>query len=58
MDDILAFCQLEPSPQVRTAFEREFDTQQTRHRRAAARTEDVELIQKWIAPTVAWLNHS
>jgi hypothetical protein len=55
---ILQFCQLDEAPEVFAAFERDFDAAQTSHRRADALAEDVELIRKWIEPTVQWLEHT
>lgn len=52
------FCQLEPSPEVEAAFARDFDAGQTRHRRAEASAEDVELIHKWTETTLKWLGYS
>jgi hypothetical protein len=57
MKSILEFCQLEESPEVWQAFEETFDRQQTRHRRAAAADEDVEMIRPWIEPTMLWLGY-
>jgi hypothetical protein len=52
---ILAFCQLEDSPEVWRAFERDFDEKQTAHRRAAAESADIDLIRQWTEPTMRWL---
>jgi hypothetical protein len=53
--EILAFCQLEDSPEVWDAFERKFDPEQTRHRRVSASTEEIDQIRRWTDPTTHWL---
>lgn len=58
MKSLLQFCQLDDSPEVWQAFEREFDPAQTSHRRAQAAPADVDTIRRWIAPTMAWLGYS
>jgi hypothetical protein len=55
LDSLLEFCQLEESPEVRAAFEQDFQPDQTRHRRAAADDRDIKLIQQWIGSTMRWL---
>jgi hypothetical protein len=55
LDQIMKFCQLEESSEVRAAFERQFDPNQTSHRRSAANDEELKLIQPWIAATIEWL---
>lgn len=54
---IFEFCQLRDSPEVWQAFEEEFRPQQTRHRRAEAEPEEIELLQRWLAPTMHWLGY-
>jgi hypothetical protein len=57
LKSVLDFCQLEPSPEVEATFARDFDAGQTRHRRAAASAEDIELIHKWTETTLKWLGY-
>jgi hypothetical protein len=57
MRRVLQFCQLEDSPEVWQAFERDFDPAQTGYRRAEASPADVEAIRRWIEPTMAWLGY-
>jgi hypothetical protein len=58
MKSLLGFCQLDDSPEVWTAFQQEFDPEQTRHRRAAAAAEEIEVIRRWVEPTMHWLGYS
>lgn len=55
---LLEFCQLEDAPEVWQAFEQEFEPAQTRHRRASAAPEDLESLQRWLEPTMTWLESS
>lgn len=57
LKSILDYCNLEVSPQVWEAFERNFDAEQTRHRRAAAKPEEINQILQWIEPTMRWLGY-
>jgi len=52
---ILAFCQLDPSPEVMAAMERDFDKSQTAQRRGEALQEEIEIVRRWVEPTMAWL---
>lgn len=52
---ILAFCQLDATPDVFDAFQRDFDASQTSHRRAKATSQEIEQIRKWVEPTTLWL---
>ena len=52
---ILAFCQLDPSPEVMAALERDFDKSQTAHRRGKASPDEIEMVRQWVEPTMAWL---
>ena len=56
--EILAFCQLDSSPEVEAAFVRDFDSRQTAHRRSVAEPEDLELINKWTESTRRWLGYN
>lgn len=58
LERLLKFCQLKDGPDVWQAFERDFDSAQTSHRRAGAPPEDVAAIRRWTEPTMAWLGYS
>lgn len=58
LKSVLEFCQLDQSPEVEAAFARDFDAGQTRHRRAAASAEDLELIHRWTESTLKWLGYA
>jgi hypothetical protein len=54
---VLKFCQLDDAPEVWDAFGRTFDAGQTRHRRAKAAPGEIELVRRWIEPTMSWLGY-
>lgn len=58
LESVLEFCQLDSSPEVEATFARDFDAGQTRHRRAAASDEDLELIHRWTESTLKWLGYT
>jgi hypothetical protein len=55
LDKVLDFCQLEMTPEVETGFEQLFDKKLTTRRRSNAAPEDLEMIRRWIGPTMQWL---
>lgn len=55
MGSLLQFCQLDDSPEVWQAFERQFDPSQTSYRRDQATPADIDAIRRWIEPTMTWL---
>jgi hypothetical protein len=57
LKSILDYCNLEESPQVWETFEKNFDAEQTRHRRAAAKPDEINQILQWIEPTMRWLGY-
>lgn len=52
---ILSFCQLDDSVALRSAFAREFDHEQVKHRQSLATDDELEVIQRWTEPTAHWL---
>ena len=52
---LLEFCQLEDSPKVWRAFEQEFQPAQTRHRAAIASPAEIATLQRWLEPTMTWM---
>ncbi|MCO6044154.1 sulfotransferase [Aeoliella sp. ICT_H6.2] len=52
---LLAFCQLEWTPEVEAGFAQKYENRPTKARSAAADTAEVELVEQLIAPTATWL---
>lgn len=52
---VLEFCQLEPTPEVESGFQRMFDEKLRTRARDQANPQDLATIERWIGPTLAWL---
>ena len=56
LERVMQFCGLEPSSEVRSAFDDRFDARQPGGRSKGADAADIERVEQLIAPTVAWLD--
>lgn len=54
---ILAFCRLDDSPEVWSAFESMYHPESTTHRQSKAKPEELERIGRLIEPTLLWLGY-
>ena len=55
MASILDFCQLENTPEMQAGFAAQFNPELTTQRRQQADPQDLAVIQRWIGPTMNWL---
>lgn len=56
--NVLDFCKLEDSREMRLAFTQDFDPEQVKHRRSQATADELALIRRWTEPTTHWLSGS
>lgn len=55
--ELLDFAELEPEPAVIENFEKVFSPARSTRRQSGASAEELALLRKWIAPTMAWLGY-
>jgi hypothetical protein len=58
LGSVLEFCQLEMTPEVQAGFAQMFDEGLTTRRKTAADPQDLEMIRRWIEPTMEWLGQT
>lgn len=55
---ILKFCELEDTPEVRSAFDRQYDPDRVASWQARSESPELDAIRKWIEPTLKWLGYT
>ncbi|MEN1681783.1 MAG: sulfotransferase [Planctomycetota bacterium] len=55
--EVLDFAELTPEPEVMANFEKTFAADRSTARRSAATPEDLQLLRRWITPTMDWLGY-
>lgn len=55
LGSVLDFCQLENTPEVEAGFQELFDAGLTTRRRQQTAKHDLEVMRRWIGPTMQWL---
>jgi hypothetical protein len=58
LKSVLDFCQLKPTSEVLMGFQEMFDEGSITHRSSDADPRDLEIIHRWIGPTMGWLNQT